>query len=389
MKKKAVIFTLLLCMLAASANADTFYTLPKLIEQAKAGWHETYQAHGRTIAVDITPLLPEAEQFPVLYCSWKQDWDLVPKDGEKHDLEVNGQPHMAENRGYQFLVKKPANGREDVAWTVNVNGKAVKVQPYRVYYPPFDQDKAYIPANKTTLGEITEMTKEIMKGLGIDENFLWKEPKEFGTHSFYEKNDKENPLAPGIGFITWDQALKGIPIIGDLRSNIAKTFIDITFQNKDSCGWNFILWNIDSEIAEDVPLCGFDKVIKALEKEIEDGRLRAVFEIKLGYGQFNEDGASDDYRRLPGWERRYYLKPIWRVHGIWVKNAKSSTEDLILGDEPGYRNVRNSAHQTFISIDAQTGKIISNTNAVDYVPIDKTYYRGYLSWEDAGGKPKE
>jgi hypothetical protein len=49
--------------------------------------------------------------------------------------------------------------------------------------------------------------------------------------------------------------------------------------------------------------------------------------------------------------------------------------------------VRNSAHQAFITIDAQTGELLTNTNEGGLIPIERTYYHGYLSWEDAGGKP--
>ncbi|MGI6634159.1 MAG: hypothetical protein ACOX7B_03180 [Christensenellales bacterium] len=389
MKKRAALFALLLSLLAAIGHAETAYTLPQVIRQAEAGWHQSYRAHGRTITVDVTPLLPEAERFPVLYCSWKKDWDLVPPDEQKHNAEVNGQPHIAENRGDMFLVSKPSNGGE-LEWTVSANGRTVKLKPYRAYYPPFEQDKAYIPANETTLRELTEMTKEIMKGLDLDTTCLWKEPTEVGTHSFYENNDKENPLAPGIAFISWDQAFRGIPLVSDLQfgKNI-HTVIHLSYQNPDLCSWSFSLWNIEREVAPDVPLCAFDKVIKTLEKEIQDGRLRAVFEIKLGYGLFNEDGVPYAYSEsLPKLQRRYYLKPVWRVHGIWVRSAKSSTKDIVYGDEAGYRDVRNSAHQAFITLDAQTGEILTNTNTGKEVPIEQTYYDGYLSWKDMGGKPE-
>lgn len=388
MKKRVTLLALFVSLLTAIGHAETAYTLPQVIRQAEAGWHQSYRAHGRTITVDVTPLLPEAERFPVLYCSWKTDWDLVPQGEQYYPVEIGGQAYVAMNEGFMLIVDKASNEKESVQWFASVDGNTIKAQPYRTYYPPFDENTAYIPANPMTLREITEMTKNVMEKLGIDARLLSKEPNKVGTHGFYVNHDKEKLLAPGIGSFAWEVLLAGIPVISDLQSNVVDPHINVLFQNEDRYGLDAILWNVDREVVQDVPLCGFDKVIKTLEKEIQDGRLRAVFEIKLGYGQFNEDGATEDYRKLPRWDRYYYLKPVWRVHGIWVRNAKSSTGDIVYGDEAGYRDVRNSAHQAFITLDAQTGEILTNTNTGKEVPIEQTYYDGYLSWEDMGGKPE-
>lgn len=386
-KKIVSLLAVVFMLITASAYAETYCTLPQVIEQAKAGWRQTYEAHGRTIAVDVTPLLPEAEQFPVLYCSWKTDWNLVPQDGQDHPLEINGQSYMATDRTDDFMLDR--NGRSDAEWFIRHEGKEINAKPYRAYYPPYAPNTAYIPCNPITLEEITEKIKGIMRGMGLDANLLAKEPSEFGTHSFYI-DDKEKPLAPGVGLLTWQQNFGGIPAVSDLQSNRVEAEIHCLFRNEEFHHVHFRLWNVDHEVVPDVPLCGFDKVVKTLEQEIEAGRLRRVFEIRLGYGQFNEDGASDNYRKFPKLQRHYYLKPVWRVHGIWVRSAKSSAADIVYDDDdPNYRDMRNSAHQAFITIDAQTGEIVTNTNEGGLIPIERTYYHGCLSWEDAGGKPEQ
>lgn len=379
----AVVFVLI----AASAYAETYYTLPQVIEQAKAGWHQTYQAHGRTIAVDIVPLLPEVELFPVLYCSWKTDWNLVPQDGQEHPLEIGGQSYMATDRTDDFLLD--TNGKSDDEWFISHKGKKINAKPYRAYYPPYAPNTAYIPSNPITLEEITDKIKGIMQGMGLDAQMLAKEPCEFGTHSFYIDNiDREKPLAPGVGLLTWQQMFGGIPVVSDLQSNHAEVGIHCLYRNEEFHNAHFRLWNVDHEVATDVPLCGFDKVVKTLEQEIEAGRLRRVFEIQLGYGQFHEDGVPDSYRKVPKLQRHYYLKPVWRVHGIWVRNARNLAEDIVYDDDdPNYRDVRNSVHQAFITIDAQTAELLTNTNEGGLISIERTYYHGYLSWENAGGKP--
>lgn len=99
MKKRGVLLVLLLSLLAPAALAQEAYTLPQVIGQAKEGWHRSYQAHGRSITVDITPLLPEAERFPVLRCTHKNDWDLVPRDEQYHPLTLGGGKRPCEHPG--------------------------------------------------------------------------------------------------------------------------------------------------------------------------------------------------------------------------------------------------------------------------------------------------
>ena len=54
-KSKMMVFVLCACLLLPFAvQAQEYYTLPEIREQAAAGWHETYtDTYGRTIPVDL------------------------------------------------------------------------------------------------------------------------------------------------------------------------------------------------------------------------------------------------------------------------------------------------------------------------------------------------
>ena len=54
---------LLLC--GSRALAEEFYTIGEVRQQAAAGWHETYEAYGRTIVADVEPEIPNATQIPI------------------------------------------------------------------------------------------------------------------------------------------------------------------------------------------------------------------------------------------------------------------------------------------------------------------------------------
>ncbi|MDD3411763.1 MAG: hypothetical protein PHY12_13245 [Eubacteriales bacterium] len=55
----------LLCA-AACAQSDAWLNITDLKAQTADGWHQTYEAHGRTIAVDIPIRVPDVEACPVL-----------------------------------------------------------------------------------------------------------------------------------------------------------------------------------------------------------------------------------------------------------------------------------------------------------------------------------
>lgn len=61
------LLALLLALVCTAASAQEYYTLPKIREQAAAGWHETYtDKYGRQTAVDIDIQVFGDEKAPVL-----------------------------------------------------------------------------------------------------------------------------------------------------------------------------------------------------------------------------------------------------------------------------------------------------------------------------------
>ena len=68
MKKLIATFSVLLLVPElATASAD-MVSISELRQQAKAvgRWTQTYEAHGRTIEVDIPIIVPEVEKLPVV-----------------------------------------------------------------------------------------------------------------------------------------------------------------------------------------------------------------------------------------------------------------------------------------------------------------------------------
>jgi len=59
---------MLLCTAPATAAPadDLHVSVAQLYEQASEGWHETYEAYGRTVTVDLPVQVPQTDTLPAL-----------------------------------------------------------------------------------------------------------------------------------------------------------------------------------------------------------------------------------------------------------------------------------------------------------------------------------
>lgn len=57
----------------------------------------------------------------------------------------------------------------------------------------------------------------------------------------------------------------------------------------------------EKRIQEDVPLATLDEVIQALEKKIEEGSIRDIYALRLGYVCYPDDISPDIYALYPAW----------------------------------------------------------------------------------------
>ena len=57
----------------------------------------------------------------------------------------------------------------------------------------------------------------------------------------------------------------------------------------------------EKRIQEDVPLATLDEVMRALEKKIEEGYIRDIYALRLGYVCYPDDISPDIYVLYPAW----------------------------------------------------------------------------------------
>lgn len=116
------------------------------------------------------------------------------------------------------------------------------------------------------------------------------------------------------------------------------------------------IWGETRQLSSDTQLCSFDKIQRAIERWIQEGKIRDVYSIALGYAIFanpeqkypnNEDAYTVEYLALPTW----CVECKYAENG--TKELTETAQDSL--DAPSYHNERGWKN---ILINAQTGEII-------------------------------
>ena len=307
----------------ADSRAE-YVSITDLIFDAEAGWHETYQAHGRTITVDIPVTIPKVDSFPIFRVE-KQP--AVPNGLlEGFDYATNQANCLSFNR--ESPSRQPT--KEGDAWF----RETFILTPEKI-----DWDKRLTLDNPITAGEaITIFDQSFIRlyGSSWKENFrlddLWVTSRLYA----YNRKTKEfgEPMNTWGGYyFKFTQTLSGIPVLLSGRSSLsphleqthpcpgssASTLISAA----DDYSLNIEMVRILDMPSVDVPLLSLDTVKKEFEKWIDSGRLREVRSLSLGYG----------YCADPNTTGIYWAYPVWVLDGILYRYAK---EEPAPPPEEGY-----------------------------------------------------
>ena len=111
-------------------------------------------------------------------------------------------------------------------------------------------------------------------------------------------------------------------------------------------------------VFENVPLCGFDKVYEIVEKYVDEGKIKRVYNISLGYIIYlDKKEEYSDKKEKNGKQRDYadyLLIPTWIIGCSYSENGSNN-------DQTDMNSYDGSEQQDLnfqkIFIDAQTGKL--------------------------------
>ena len=347
MKKRfTILLALLLTFVCAAASAQEYYTLPELREQASSGWHETYtDKYGREIVVDIDTPVFGFDRAPVLKI-------VLPEEYKDTD---NSPLLEAQN------IRRKRSGQR--MYACELYGKEV------------DLDTAYGEhyGSDMTLREVYDVLITLLEAQGVDsEAFLYDLPKALRVQFTADKKGKEVLSPPVYSLMLW-QTFYGLPVFNHAMRGFEmqgtpdydpQLVFDYLSPEQYAIG---ILTFAEEEImAEDIPVCSFDKIIGNLEEQIKKGYIQKVVSLRFGYAVYNNPLPANKTPRSAYDAECYYAVPSWIVECVFAPSPK--------------KDLRDSDNTRFITINAQTGKWLD--------PFDKSKkgrgnadYKGFIPWD--------
>lgn len=360
MKKRLICLCLALFLLPAAACAQ-MCSVAELREQAQSmgRWTRTYQAHGRTIEVDIPILVPDVAACPVatvkglapctpeflarlreegtyneVYSSYTGTFsgaDVSPKGKAEDVVTVT----FEENAGIDIEFNKPTEPY--------VSGTVAGFEAYFAWQ--LDEDTAYGEDNPVTCGDALRLMDEVMADVFAgDERVGLRAMTATMSERTRRRTGQNTPVGdpiegslPGYCQFHCDQTLFGLPIAYTafgpavmLRQDGAYLYSEVNVrvygerQFEFSCNGPI---TADTVLCEDVPLASVADVIAAIEAEIAAGHIRRVHALELGYilGR-NAQGRACVY-------------PAWSLRCVYVDDPKQEEHVDMSWDRQYYYNV--------------------------------------------------
>ena len=340
---------LLLVPTLALANSD-MVSISELRQQVEAmgRWTKTYDTPNGEVSVDIPIIVPEVENMPILQVSAVMGKDVAEEKGLHKSVDQENAGAGIFYDDFDVLSKLNANV-DDAAMIFCANPKEIDLaflqvshnDPNSMRGGSWDYSSDYYYPNEMNPETLFAEENEQMLSTANDalavllQNYYGKENADYDV-DYVEvrgkarkrvgrtKNDlgaykKDYPK--GTYYISFRQKLEGIPIyleIGHKMLTTNQTHItqEVALKCQRISGietntleymdeTSFILdttWmREEKRIQEDVPLATLDEVMRALEKKIEEGYIRDIYALRLGYVCYPDDISPDIYVLYPAW----------------------------------------------------------------------------------------
>ena len=363
---------LLALLLPLGAAAEEYCTIAQLRSQAPARWTQTYATPWRDISVDAPMLLPQVDALPVITVAYDLN-DAVSASGR---WEVRRSPGGALSIDIGSVDDQRPRG--------TFHGTK--------YYAPYDT-ATFAPGSREDVTAALLEAEAMLRDCGMPEGlFDLTCPAEVDVWWITDRQGKQVGRCEYC--LSLRQSLNGIHLLGH-------AFLGMPGSMREGKGGEYsasvgaMLRYISGEhasfhgdtlretgrVAEDMPLCGFDRVLEAMEQEITAGRLRRVDEVELCYILYNVPGAARDPGRFWRRDAAFYAVPTWLVSGIYMEEPARDWSPAADPDQP----VRSDLHYAYLLFDAQTGRLLSREQSRERGAAD---YRGIITWEEAAQQPE-
>ena len=340
---------LLLVPTLALASSD-MVSISELRQQAEAmgRWTQTYDTPNGEVSVDIPIIVPEVENVPILQVSAVMGKDVAEEKGLHKSVDQENAGAGIFYDDFDILSKLNANV-DDAAMIFCANPEEIDLAFLQVshndpnsmrmgswdyssdyYYPnEMNPETLFAEENDQPLSAADDVLAVLLQ------NYYGRENADYGV-DYVEvrgkarkrvgrtKNDlgaykKDYPKA--TYYISFRQKLEGIPIyleIGHKMLTTNQTYVTqevalkcqrirgietntLEYMDETSFILDTTWMREEKRIQEDVPLATLEDVMRALEKRIEEGYIRDIDALRLGYVCYLDDTSPDIYALYPAW----------------------------------------------------------------------------------------
>lgn len=376
MKKGWTLISMLLwlacvCRTGSAAERVSIRELHESIEQ-EPRWTASYEAYKREIEVDIPIDIPEVNAVPIVQVSGYYAVDqegCLTRDGTKLNKIGNDGFDIYEEDGLMTYLSttdvtgeiKAASFEQDKTvlflayYNSPSNLRTHKVKyDSKVYYPyEVDADKIYAE-NNTQSAAAAKAYLERVLGYFYPESdnsiaLRYLEVRSRGHKvkglDDYNLGDYAKDYPMGTYALNFCQTIQGIPVYHDVGWRLDTTgnaphelikdawkktepimgISDNYFEFMDDNSFEMLVrWVKEvGVIEEDVPLAPLSNIISSVEDEIQKGRIRKVYALRLGYGCYITEESPETYVLYPTWicECDYMDDPKWEIDE-WAYNLE-------------------------------------------------------------------
>ena len=340
---------LLLAPTLALASGD-MVSVSELRQQVEAmeRWTQTYDTPNGEVSVDIPIIVPEVENMPILQVSAVMGKDVAEEKGLHKSVDQENAGAGIFYDDFDILSKLNANV-DDAAMIFCANPEEIDLaflqvshnDPNSMRMGSWDYSSDYYYPNEMNPETLFAEENEQPMSTANDalavllQNYYGKENADYGV-DYVEvrgkarkrvgrtKNDlgaykKDYPKA--TYYISFRQKLEGIPIyleIGQKMLTTNQTYVTqevalkcqrirgietntLEYMDETSFILDTTWMREEKRIQEDVPLATLEDVMRALEKRIEEGYIRDIYALRLGYVCYLDDTSPDIYALYPAW----------------------------------------------------------------------------------------
>ena len=378
---------LLLAPTLALANND-MVSISELRQQVEVmgRWTQTYDTPNGEVSVDIPIIVPEVENMPILQVSAVMGKDVAEEKGLHKSVDQENAGAGIFYDDFDILSKLNANV-DDAAMIFCANPEEIDLAFLQVshndpnsmrmgswdyssdyYYPnEMNPETLFAEENDQPLSAADDVLAVLLQ------NYYGRENADYGV-DYVEvrgkarkrvgrtKNDlgaykKDYPKA--TYYISFRQKLEGIPIyleIGHKMLTTNQTYVTqevalkcqrirgiemntLEYMDETSFILDTTWMREEKRSQEDVPLATLEDVMRALEKRIEEGYIRDIDALRLGYVCYLDDTSPDIYA----------LYPAWICDCIYANSPREQIEKNIVTDA-----FRENYRYEQILVDAQT-----------------------------------